>query len=230
MNKGYIMNNYRKNLSRRFAGQTADINLDFADKNIAAGIANQMTITVVNKNSAYPLPFALIPANFDTLSIKASTTESTGVYTTAITKAYNDVTEMNGAGFTISGVACDGGNDNGATSSKDVVSYACSSADPARSIKKFLDYIKLNPVKLKSMEVVSDDNNAFDTSMMLTYVNPFFKNAEQNIDMSVFYSLYQEATDRIRMDFDGKVELSDLSLITAVIPANTTMKFIMRFE
>lgn len=219
----------RRKISRRFDGTTENVNVNFADKNINQGIMNHMTIIVKNKNTAYPLPFALIPANFDTLRITAETTEDTGVYTTTITKAYNDVTEMQKAGFIVDGVACDGGYDNGEKSGENQISYACTSADPSRSIKKFLDYIKLNPVRLASMEVVSDDNNSFDTNMKLTYVNPFFKNAEQNIDMSVFFSLYQQASDRIRMEANGIVELNDLSLFIATIPQNTTMKFIMRF-
>ena len=223
------MKQMRRRLSNRFDGSTENINVNFADKNINQGIMNHMTIIVKNKNTAYPLPFALIPANFDLLRITAETTEDTGVYTTTITKAYNDVTEMQKAGFVVDGVACDGGYDNGEKSGENQISYACTSADPSRSIKKFLDYIKLNPVRLSSMEVVSDDNNSFDTNMKLTYVNPFFKNAEQNIDMSVFFSLYQQASDRIRMEANGIVELNDLSLFIATIPANTTMKFIMRF-
>ena len=223
------MKQMRRRLSNRFDGSTENINVNFADKNINQGIMNHMTIIVKNKNTAYPLPFALIPANFDTLRITAETTEDAGVYTTTVTKAYNDVTEMQKAGFVVEGVACDGGYDNGEKSGENQISYACTSADPSRSIKKFLDYIKLNPVRLASMEVVSDDNNSFDTNMKLTYVNPFFKNAEQNIDMSVFFSLYQQASDRIRMEANGIVELNDLSLFIATIPENTTMKFIMRF-
>lgn len=215
--------------THRFDGSNESINVNFADKNIAQGIQNHMTIIVQNKNTAYPLPFALIPANFDTLRITAATTEDTGVYTTTITKAYNDVAEMKKAGFVVEGVSCDGGFDNGEKSGENQISYACTSADPSRSIKKFLDYIKLNPVRLSSMEVVSSDANSFDTNMKLTYVNPFFKNAEQNVDLSVFYSLYQQASDRIRMDFNGQVELNDLSLFIATIQPDTTMKFIMRF-
>lgn len=219
----------RRKISRRFDGTTENVNVNFADKNINQGIMNHMTIIVKNNNTAYPLSFALIPANFDTLRITAVTTEDAGVYTTTVTKAYNDVTEMQKAGFVVDGVACDGGYDNGEKSGENQISYACSSADPSRSIKKFLDYIKLNPVRLASMEVVSGDNNSFDSNMKLTYVNPFFKNAEQNIDMSIFFSLYQQASDRIRMEANGIVELNDLSLFIATIPENTTMKFIMRF-
>lgn len=223
------MKNYKRTLTNRFNGQPETLDLNIADKNITQGIQNHMTIIVKNNNTAHPLPFALIPANFDTLRITAETTEDTGEYTTTITKAYNDVAEMQKAGFVVEGVACDGGFDNGAKSGEDQISYTCTSADPSRSIKKFLDYIKLNPVRLASMEVVSDDNNSFDTNMKLTYVNPFFKNAEQNVDLSVFYSLYQQASDRIRMEFNGQVELNDLSLFIATIQPNTTMKFIMRF-
>lgn len=229
------MKQYPKNLTRRFNDGDIvqnEVNINYVDPNISKGIANHMTITVKNKNTAYPLPFALIPANFDTLNVSVEITKDTGGAVTGaeITKAFNDVSDMNKAGFVIGGVACDGGNDIGSVSAADKFSYTCASADPSRKIKQFLDYLKLNPVRLKNIEIASSNANAFDTNMMLTYVNPFFKNAEQQIDLSVFYSLYQEATDRVRVDVDGKVELSDLSLLTAVIPANTEMKFIMRFE
>lgn len=235
MKKSEIMKQYPKNLTRRFNDGDIvqnEVNINYVDPNISKGIANHMTITVKNKNTAYPLPFALIPANFDTLNVGVKLNKDTsGAVTDAeITKDFNDVSDMNKAGFVIGGVACDGGNDIGSVSTADKFSYTCASADPARKIKQFLDYLKLNPVRLKNIEIVSSNANAFDTNMMLTYVNPFFKNAEQQIDLSVFYSLYQEATDRVRVDVDGKVELSDLSLLTAVIPANTEMKFIMRFE
>ena len=229
------MKQYPKNLTRRFNDGDIvqnEVNINYVDPNISKGIANHMTIIVKNKNTAYPLPFALIPANFDTLKITSELiTDAEGNVTgVEISKSFNDVGDMNKAGFVISGVACDGGLDIGTVSAADKVSYTCDSADPSRKIKQFLDYLKLNPVRLKNIEIVSSNANAFDTNMMLTYVNPFFKNAEQQIDLSVFYSLYQEATDRVRVDVDGKVELSDLSLLTAVIPADTTMKFIMRFE
>lgn len=229
------MKQYPKNLTRRFTDGDIvqnEVNINYVDPNISKGIANHMTIMVKNKNTAYPLPFALIPANFDTLNVGVKVTQGTdgGITNTEVTKAFNDVSDMNKAGFVIGGVACDGGNDIGNVTDADKFSYTCASADPARKIKQFLDYLKLNPVRLKNIEIVSSNANAFDTNMMLTYVNPFFKNAEQQIDLSVFYSLYQEATDRVRVDVDGKVELSDLSLLTAVIPADTEMKFIMRFE
>lgn len=229
------MKKYPQNLTRRFNDGDIvqnEVNINYVDPNISKGIANHMTIMVKNRNTAYPLPFALIPANFDTLNVGVKIRQSaTGeIENTEVIKAFNDVSDMNKAGFVIGGVACDGGNDIGIVEDADNFSYTCASADPSRKIKQFLDYLKLNPVRLKNIEIVSSNANAFDTNMMLTYVNPFFKNAEQQIDLSVFYSLYQEATDRVRVDVDGKVELSDLSLLTAVIPANTEMKFIMRFE
>ena len=219
------MSKYNRNLTNRFAGQINGVDVKFSDPNVSEGIVNHMTISVKN-NANTPLPFAIIPANFDTMRIKTTLTRSasdgpiTGV---VVDKEYNNCLDMQEAGFVIKGVA----NDGSYVDSE--VDYECSSADPARSIKQFLNYIRLNPSRLQSMEVVASDANAFDTNMRLTYVNPFFKNAEQEINLSVFYSLYQQATDRIRMEFDGKVELSDLSLMTAIIPANSTMKFVMRF-
>lgn len=218
------MSKYNRNLTNRFAGQINGVDVKFRDPNVSEGIINHMTIIVKN-NASTPLPFAVIPANFDTLRIKNQlVTESDTITGVNSIIEYNNCADMQAAGFPIKGVACDGGYDNDSD-----IDYDCCAADPSRTIKQFLNYIKLNPTRLQSMEVVSTDANAFDTNMKLSYVNPFFKNAEQEINLSVFYSLFQQATDRIRMDFDGKVELSDLSLMTAIIPAETEMKFIMRF-
>lgn len=222
------MNNYRKNLTNRFAGQINGVDVKFSNPSVSEGVANHMTIIVKNNDESNPLPFAIIPANFDTLRIKTTLTKSAGdsgaITGVVVTKEYNNCEDMQAAGFNIKGVANDGNY-----SDETGVDYNCSSADPSRTIKQFLNYIKLNPTRIQSLEVVSSDANAFDTNMSLCYINPFFKNAEQEIDLSVFYSLFQQATDRIRMDFDGKVELSDLSFLRAVIPADTTMKFIFRF-
>lgn len=211
-----------RRLSNRFAGNNnADVQIKYADKRVSEGIANHMTIIVKNNSEDDALPFALIPANFDTLRAVVTTSQSA----TSVALVNDDCLEMQKAGFNISGVAFDG------SSSSDKVDYQCQSADPSRTIKSFLRYLKLNPSRLKSIEVVSSNANAFDTNMQLTYCNPFFKNAMQIIDLSTFYSLYQYADDRIRIDFeDDNVELNDLSLLTAVIPANTQMKFILRFK
>lgn len=213
-----------RRLSNRFAGNNnADVQIKYADKRVSEGIANHMTIIVKNNSEENALPFALIPANFDTLRAVVSTSQSA----TSVALVNDDCLEMQKAGFNISGVAFDGSN----ADTEKGVDYQCQSADPSRTIKSFLRYLKLNPSRLKSIEVVSSNANAFDTNMQLTYCNPFFKNAMQIIDLSTFYSLYQYADDRIRIDFeDDNVELNDLSLLTAVIPANTQMKFILRFK
>lgn len=211
-----------RRLSNRFAGNNnSDVQIKYSDKQVSEGIANHMTIIVKNNSEENALPFALIPANFDTLRAVVSTSQSA----TSVALVNDDCLEMQKAGFNISGVAFDGSRDD------DKVDYQCQSANPSRTIKSFLRYLKLNPSKLKSIEVVSSNANAFDTNMQLTYCNPFFKNAMQIIDLSTFYSLYQYADDRIRIDFEeDNVELNDLSLLTAVIPANTQMKFILRFK
>lgn len=215
--------NYRRHLTNRFGGQ--EVNVNYADKSVTAGIANHVTISVQNKSETHALPFAIIPANFDTQLLTPIVDIEEEQFD--ILSRECNVQEMNAAGYPIGGVAFDGEFEDEAKN----ISYACSSADPSQTIKNFLRYLKLNPTKLASIEVVSSNSNAFDTNMQLTYVNPFFKNAMQNIDLSTFYSLYQYAEDRIRIDFnDDNVELNDLSLLMANIPAATTMKFILRFK
>lgn len=204
----------KKKLSYRATGGNETIVLMNQPKNVSEGIANHFTVLVENKNADNPARVALIPANFDTKTIVDGKL------------AYNSTEEINKAGYAVDAVLCEGEYTDAAKS----VSVAMQAADPSRTIRHFLDYKSLNPIKLKSLEIVSDDANMFDTSLILTFVNPFFKDAEQPIDLSTFYDLYQEATDRIRLDFTGnEVELSDISLLTAVIPAACKGKFIFRF-
>ncbi|MDL2309029.1 hypothetical protein LJC53_05550 [Bacteroidales bacterium OttesenSCG-928-C03] len=207
----------KKKLSYRATGGDETIVLMNQPKNVSEGIANHFTVLIENKLSSRPARIALIPANFDTKAVVNGKL------------AYNSIDEINKAGYNVEAVLCEGAFTN---TVNEVVTadVAMQAADPARTIRHFLDYIKLNPIKLKNLEIVSDDANMFDTNMVLTFVNPFFKDQEQSIDLSTFYDLYQEATDRIRLDFTGnEVELSDISLLMAVIPPACKGKFIFRF-
>jgi hypothetical protein len=203
-----------RNLSNRVTGASETIVITNKPQNISAGIAPQFTAVVENKDAANPVRVALIPADFDTKRIVDGKL------------VYDNVSELVKAGYPVGAVLCEGTFADAAKS----VSVVMAGADPARTIRHFLDHLKLNPSKLRNLEIVSSDANAFDTNMLLTEVNPFTREVEQSIDLSTMYDLYQEAKDRIRIDLEGnEIELSDITLLTATIPPATKMKFIFRF-
>lgn len=227
----YIMARASRNLTNRADGDPTVKSTDTVvymnqTAKAEAGVANHMTFTVENKSNNQNLAIALVPGGFDCKQVVNTLTKgASGEVKDIVSKLVDcDPKPLQKAGYNVGAVLHDGSYSDG---NVDVV---MTPGDPTRTIKQFLDYIKMNPTKLKSLEIYSANANALDSSLKLTFVNPFFKNAEQTIDLSTFFDLYQYNQNRIKIDFTGnELELSDVSLLTAVIPANTSMKFIMRF-
>lgn len=224
INQQYI-NRASKRLSNRADGQTDEtIVLMNQDPNVDKGIDKTFGFTVQNQESSN-LSMALIPANFDTERIVVEDGDDDDY---VVKRTFDNISALNTAGFNVGGVLADGSVN--ATIAGKTVHHTCTSIDPTRTIKQFLDFIKFNPQRLKHLDIISSNANAFDGNLAVTFCNPFDKERVQDIQLSTFYSKYQYATDRIGIDFDGnELELSDLSLLTCVIPASATMKFIMKF-
>lgn len=214
------LNKYGRKLSNRADGGSDEtIVLMNQDPNVDRGIDKTFGFTVVN-GAAANLAMALIPAHFDTERLVIDNGD--------IVRTFDNFTALNTAGYNVGAVLADGTTNT--TINGKTVNVTNTSIDPTRTIKQFLDYIKLNPQRLKHLDIISSNQNAFDGNLSLTFCNPFYKNMVQEIQLSVFYSRFQYATDRIGIDFDGnELELSDLSLLTCVVPASATMKFIMKF-
>lgn len=234
----YISRRANRSLSQRADGATKTDTVVFMNQtaNVAEGVANHFTFTVTN-NESDNLLLALTRGGFDCnevftdvkwedLKINTETgVVTTPAYATSVIKKTN-VKHLRNAGFNVGAVLYDGTYKN-----EDLGTDVTMTAnDPTRTIAQFLDYIERNPIRMKSLEIYSTDTDALDSSMKLTFVNPFFKNAEQTIDLSTFFDLYQYNQNRIKIDFsNNELELSDVCLLTSVIPANATMKYIMRF-
>ena len=230
----YIMSRAKRNLSNRADGdptvKAVSDTVVYMNQTAKAeaGVANHMTFMVENKSVSQNLAIALVPGGFDCKQVVNTLTKGTsGEVKDIVSRLVDcDPKPLQTAGYNVGAVLHDGTYTDSATG----VNVTMTPGDPTRTIKQFLDYIKMNPTKLKSLEIYSANANALDSSLKLTFVNPFFKNAEQTIDLSTFFDLYQYNQNRIKIDFTGnELELSDVSLLTAVIPANTSMKFIMRF-
>lgn len=229
----YIMGRANRNLSNRADGAQETIVMMNKEAQVATGVANHMTFNVTN-NAETDLSLALIPASFQTEEVINTVTTAKVDDTDVVTAIESDLVPsspaaLRNAGYNVGAVLHDtnGKAYRNETTGADVT---MSSSDPTRTINEFLRYIKLNPVRVKNMEIYSANANALATNLNITFVNPFFKNAIQSIDLSTFFDLYQYNQNRIKIDFTGnELELSDISLLTCTVPASATMQFIMRF-
>lgn len=221
------MNRANRNLSNRATGDQTVI-LENLDPNVEQGLGKTFGF-VVTENSGQNVAIALVPANFDTERLVATTTEDTGVYTTVIARTFDNIDALHAAGFTVGAVLADGTANYAATDGTKV-DVTCAATDPQRTIKEFLDYIKFNPQRLKHIDIITSNSNMFQGNLTVTFCNPFYKNRIQTVQMTTFYSRFQYATDRIGIDFaDNSLEFSDLLLFTCVIPGSATVQFILSF-
>lgn len=223
-----FMRRANRNLSNRADGATETIVLENTDPNVEQGLGKTFGVTVTN-GKASNVALALVPANYDTERLVATTNESGGVYTTTIARTFDNIAALNAAGFTVGAVLADGTSSYTAPDGT-VVNFTCTANDPQRTIKELLDYIKFNPQRLKHIDIITSNSNMFQGNLSVTFCNPFYKNRVQTVQMTTFYSRFQYATDRIGIDFaDNSLEFSDLLLFTCVIPASATVQFIMTF-
>lgn len=231
-NPKYIMSRASHKLSNRANGSSDTIVLMNQEAQVGKGVANHMKFNIDNKSASNDLLLALVPAGFRTEEVVVETTKvmADGKDCIATVDAFlkpSSPEALRTAGFPVDAVLHDAPT---AYTNPHGANVTMTSGDPTRTIDEFLRYIKLNPVRLKSLEIYSASAVALATSLNVTFANPFFKNAVQSIDLSTFFDLYQYNQERIKIDFSGnELELSDLTLLTCTVPANTKMQFIMRF-
>ena len=204
------------------AGANETIILENADPNVDAGIDSFYMFTVKNNSESNNASVALVPAYFDT--------ERLVIDNGAVIKTYDNIDALNQAGYMVDGVLADGTANYTSKVTGKKVNLTCSANDPTKTIKQFLDYIKLNPKHLKHLDIISSQANNWTNNIAVTFCNPFFDNKVQRINMNTFFSRFQYQNDRIGIDFkDNPLEFSDLLLFTYVIPAGATMQFVLTF-
>lgn len=206
------MQRANRNLSNRADGACeGTLVLENVDPNVAAGLDKTFGFSVTNGGSSN-IAMALVPANFDT--------ERLTIDNGQVVKTFDSVTALNQAGYNVGAVLFDGSNDK----------VTCAPTDPTKTIKQFLDYIKFNPQQLKHLDIISSNTNMWTGTMAITFCNPFFKNAVQEVQLNTFFSRFQYQSDRLGINFDKTpLEFSDLLLLTCTIPAESSAQFILTF-
>lgn len=207
-----------KNLSNRADGDDQIVIVN-ADPNVAQGLDKTFGFSVTN-NAAANLAMAIVPANFDT--------ERLVIDDGAVIKTYDNITALNDAGYNVGAVLADGETD--ATINGKKIDVENAATDPTKTIKQFLDYIKFNPQQLKHMDLISSNENMWVGTLSITFCNPFFKNAQQDVQLNTFFSRFQYQGNRLGIDFSKTpLEFSDLLLLICTIPASSTVQFILTF-
>ncbi|MDR3046198.1 MAG: hypothetical protein LBU51_01105 [Bacteroidales bacterium] len=203
---------------RNFDGETETL-LVKEGYSVRSGLADQFSLSISNPG-VNQVRVALLPGHYDTSGFITTGTESS--FTTV--KTMSNPSELITAGYNVDSVVDDGSF----YAAKGTIT--CIASNPSKTIRSFLDYIKTNPRSLKGLQIVTSDQNAFDSTLTVSSTSPFSRNAEKDIFLNDFFSSFQYQNDRITIDFSAdQLEIADITLLIAVIPAGCSMKFTMRF-
>ena len=192
--------------------------------NVKAGLGKTFGFIVKNPSKTDAVTVALLSGHYDTAdySVVSATVGGT------VKKSYSNPAVLVEAGY-----PCDAVLDDGLRalpSSKGTGKIEMTPVDPKHSISSFIQYIKTNPMALKGLRIVASDEEAFDSCITVASSSPFDRGAEKTIQLSDFVSSFQFKNDRITIDLSSdQLELSDITMLFAVIPADTTMKFFLKF-
>lgn len=181
---------------------------------ISENIFKKLAISVENKTDV-PQRVALLRGYFDTLRVVPGEAG-------AVKKVYDDVTELQKNGFNVVAVSFDGEKAN----VKGELGIVFGSGDPNVTIEAMHRYLQTNPQMLRQLKIVANDQDAFDSDLVLTKASPLGNSAPVRIPLLGFFKEDQYQSDRITIDFNqNEVELSDDLVVEIVVAANAKMTF-----
>lgn len=162
---------------------------------------------------------ALLKGYYDTLAVEL---DGEGP---ACKISYSSPLPLTKAGFAVDCCA-----DDDSYTPEEGTAIVMSPIDPASRIRDFMQYMRTNPRYLKGLRVISNNQNAFDGKIVVSNASPFNKGAEKSIQLTDFFSSFQQQNDRIAVDFTAnELGIDDITVLIAVIPAGAKMKFLMSF-
>ena len=192
--------------------------------NVRAGLGKTFGFSIKNPSTTHAITVSLMPGHYDTSEFKVESATVGG----NVKKSYSNPQSLIDAGY-----PCDAVIDDGLRplrSGLGTGNIEMIAADPKNTINSFLAYIRTNPMPLKGMRIMASDQEAFDGSITVASSSPFDRGSERTIQLNDFVSAFQFQNDRISIDLSSdQLELSDITMLFAVIPANSTMKFFLKF-
>lgn len=156
---------------------------------------------------------------------KINTSTSTLEYLTGVTvHSTKQVLEnMRNAGYSVDAILTDG-------ELCENVTARTINASKTSSIADFQRYIRTNEWHLDTMTIASDNPEAYDCDMEYAQLTPFKQQALNSFETGCHYTVDQENNDKIDIDFaEGEFILNDTLLWIVTIPAETIVKYTLRF-
>jgi len=216
MKKEYIKSKIQ-NL-RRADGLDANAIVISDAKSVVSGLSDQFTFSVNNGGSS-AIKAALLVGHYDTASYV--------VDGAVATKNYFNPSVLVNAGYPVDVCADDGTYSGGGKS------VTFTAADTSKTIRSFHDYMRMNPRPLKGLQIVASGQNyadAWNSILTVSASSPFNTPQQKDIQLRNFFSAYQYQSDRVTIDFTAnELEISDITMLFAIIPAGVTMTFNLRF-
>jgi hypothetical protein len=167
---------------------------------------------------------AIFPAYFDCKKVDVSVLSNIAVgssgnfdllpHGTTLPLAHNSITEIVAAGYTVDAVLADGSFlyvDS---------SHALVGTGSGRTIKTFIDFVKLNPCRVPEVIISANDKEMYSGIMRVVKVSPFKKLPEQEISLENFFDPYQQQDKKIVIN--EAFQLDNQTLVIITIPAVVT--------
>lgn len=206
------------------------MNFQANNEKLKKALGEKFTFSVDNASGS-TVTVALFPANFDTHAITAALTGTaaslsgnaetyTPAGTIAVTSMYTSKTEINNAGYSAVNCALDDG-----TIATSVTATALNSAF---RIRHFLNFIKHNPITLKSMTIQGTDSSVFNVPITVAYVSPLGNYGVDTLNLNEYYGINQTSTTKIELN-DLNMPVDDTLLMYIPIAASKTVTFTYKF-
>lgn len=209
---------------RRADGLGSVQNISIKDsRGIADGLDDQFTIRVDN-TCEQSKNVALLSGHYDT-DVFVTETDGAGESASTVKHCW-DPSELQRAGYPVVAVADDGTFPFG----NKAIQFSTPNSN--QSIRSFHNYMRMNPRPLKGLTIIANRGaaDAWQTDLTVTASSPFNVPQQKTIHLSDFFSAYQYQDDRISIDFtENELEISDITMLFANIPAGCSLSFIMKF-
>jgi hypothetical protein len=199
--KREILKSAQKNLSNNFKGKTMDT---------VTATANSFSADITN-GSSQPVNIALIPGHYPTLGMTTGTPDI---------PHYHNLAELAKAGIAVNAILDDGDQSvSGGT-------LTCAPADPAYSIRSFLEYIKSFEMLVSQISLRSPAGNVnvYNNKLKFSKSNPFNRTEEIPVKTNQFFDVRQYQDFRIDISMLGTgLKLTKDLVAILTIPANSTV-------
>lgn len=177
----------------------------------------QFSLSIANTSGDTKV-IALNPAYFDTLAIVIGAAVTEGA---ATTKMRSDATQIAAAGYTCDGVIDDGTIISGVT---------CTASNARFKIRDFLQYIRLNPTRIKKITIACANTDAYEKTITVTVVNPTGNQGDEYINLTNYFATQQYNEDKIVVPFEGDgAAFNDETLWTMPIDTARTVTITFHF-